>query len=187
MSAETEKAATCVVCGREKWSAKRVRKLRGAHATDALSMLCSGNDLSNNKAVLECVRLGYERERAARVKAEQERDNAVKANTPIVREANDETGDFGDECGCGRNDVPHTLADCRGLQLERMTEAWAVQQRRATAADAEIDALRAECATLRRERDEARGLLEQALSTLESKKWRADVDAALAEEKARKP
>ena len=74
-------------------------------------------------------------------------------NTPILREPDDELGDFGGECGCGRingddKNEAHTLAECRGLQLERMTKAWAIQQRRASAAEATLAALTTEAQAL---------------------------------------
>ena len=55
----------CGVCRRESWSATKARALLKEHAVDALDMLCSGNDGSNAKAMLDCYRFGYERLRAA--------------------------------------------------------------------------------------------------------------------------
>ena len=67
---DTMSAKICEICRRECWAARKARALLKQHASDALDMLCSGNDGSNAKAMLECYRRGYAHAEGERIRLE---------------------------------------------------------------------------------------------------------------------
>ena len=127
MTAET-KAETCEICGREVWlgwndPAERCMSHRWPDAP---------------KVRMECYRIGYERERAARVKAE----DRLKRHEAYFREWVSKAADV--------NQAMHAALYSKiGVQRADLVVSTLDLDGRAAAMQDEISALRAECATLR--------------------------------------